>query len=240
MLFVTLTFNQQNCQHPELHTPAARHCFRPHHPLAATSCGDRNIRPRIDIGSKSCRRDLPSFLQRQIAAHAFPAAWRWQLITSTRAGGPVGPGSIHGDRTPAFISHPKLLISISGGECWSAAFHNVICRWARCTWRSRLELFGERLRSLGLAFVFVYRVYLASSMECLVSGRTVHKRRTDQPPEGPIAWRLPPRGHGRDRGKYPASRTLRADTLPLLNGKDVVSQPFRRAFQATRGIWSLV
>ena len=35
---------------------------------------------------------------------------------------------------------------------------------------------------------------------CLVSGRTVHKRRTVQPPEGPIAWRLPPRGHGRDRG----------------------------------------
>ena len=35
---------------------------------------------------------------------------------------------------------------------------------------------------------------------CLVSGRTVHKRRKVQPPEGPIAWRLPPRGHGRDRG----------------------------------------
>ena len=66
MLFVTLTFNQQNCQHPELHTPAARRCFRPHLPLAATSCGDRSIRPRIDIGSKSCRRDLPSYSCRSL------------------------------------------------------------------------------------------------------------------------------------------------------------------------------
>ena len=66
MLFVTLTFNQQNCQHPELHTPAARRCFRPRHPLAATSCGDRSIRPRIDIGSKSCRRDLPSYSGRSL------------------------------------------------------------------------------------------------------------------------------------------------------------------------------
>ena len=220
MLFVTLTFNQQNCQHPELHTPAARRCFRPHHPLAATSCGDRSIRPRIDIGSKSCRRDLPSFLQRQIAAHAFPAAWRWQLITSMRAGGPVGPGSIHGDRTPAFISHPKLLISISGGECWSAAFHNVICRWARCTWRGRLELFGERLRSLGLAFVFV--VYLASSMgvpcfwpySAQKKDRPTSRRSHRMASSSPRTWKRP--------GKSPASMTLRADTLPLLNGKDVV------------------
>ena len=37
-------------------------------------------------------------------------------ITSLRTGGPVGPGSIHGERTPAFISHPKLLISLSGGS----------------------------------------------------------------------------------------------------------------------------
>ena len=57
-----------------------------------------------------------SFLQLQIAAHAFPAARQRQLITSMRVGGPVGPGSIHGDRTPALISHPKLLISISGGS----------------------------------------------------------------------------------------------------------------------------
>ena len=76
-LFDTLTFNQQNCQHPELHTPAP--------------C---SIRPRIDMGSKSCRTG-PSFLQLQIAAHVFPAARQRQLITSTRAGGPVGPGSIH-------------------------------------------------------------------------------------------------------------------------------------------------
>ena len=66
MLFVTLTFNQQNCQHPELHTTAARRCFHPHHPLAATSCGDCSIRPQIEIGSKSCRRDLPSYSCRSL------------------------------------------------------------------------------------------------------------------------------------------------------------------------------
>ena len=55
-LFDTLIFNQQNCQ---LHTPAARRSFRPRHPRAATSCGDCSIRLQIDIGSKSCRRDLP-------------------------------------------------------------------------------------------------------------------------------------------------------------------------------------
>ena len=48
------------------HTPAARRCFRPHHPLAATSCGDCSVRPRIDIGSKSCRRDLPSYSCRSL------------------------------------------------------------------------------------------------------------------------------------------------------------------------------
>ena len=60
-LFDTLIFNQQNCQHPELHTPAARRSFRPRHPRAATSCGDCSIRPLIDIDSKSCVRDLPSY-----------------------------------------------------------------------------------------------------------------------------------------------------------------------------------
>ena len=43
-----------------------RRCFRPHHPLAATSCGDCNVRPRIDIGSNSCRRDLPSYSCRSL------------------------------------------------------------------------------------------------------------------------------------------------------------------------------
>ncbi len=60
MLFDTLIFNQQKCQHPELHNPAARRSFRPRHPRAATSCGDYSIRLRIDIGSTSCRRDLRS------------------------------------------------------------------------------------------------------------------------------------------------------------------------------------
>ena len=46
-LFDTLTFNQQNCQHPELHTATARRSFRPHHPSAANSCGDCSILPRI-------------------------------------------------------------------------------------------------------------------------------------------------------------------------------------------------
>ena len=52
MLFDTLIFNQQKCQHPELHNPAARRSFRPRHPRAATSCVDCSIRLRIDIGSK--------------------------------------------------------------------------------------------------------------------------------------------------------------------------------------------
>ena len=36
---------------------------------------------------------------------------------------------------------------------------------------------------------------------CLVSGRTVHNRRTFQPTESPIAWRVPSRGHERARGR---------------------------------------
>ena len=114
MLFDTLTFNQQNCQHPELHTPAARRSFRPHHPRAATSCGDCIIHIRIDIGRISCRETF-LFLQLQIAGHAYPAARQRQLITSMRAAGPVGQDR-HGERTPVFITRPKLLISISGGE----------------------------------------------------------------------------------------------------------------------------
>ena len=61
-----------------------------------------------------------------------------------------------------------------------------------------------------------------------LSVQCTQERMTVQPLEGPIAWRLPPRGHGRDRGiKYPASRTLSADTLQLSNGKDVVTQPVK-------------
>ena len=37
---------------------------------------------------------------------------------------------------------------------------------------------------------------------CLVSGRTVHTIMSVQPIDGSIAWLLPPRGHGRDRGSF--------------------------------------
>ena len=61
---------------------------------------------------------------------------------------------------------------------------------------------------------------------CLVSGRTGHKRMIVQLPEAPITCRLPPPVRTCERpGKYPTSRTFRADTLTLLNGNDLVSQP---------------
>ena len=62
-------------------------------------------------------QERTSFLQlQQIAAHTFLAARQRQLITFMRAGGPLDPGSIQCERTPAFISHPKLLISILGSS----------------------------------------------------------------------------------------------------------------------------
>ena len=171
---------------------------------------------------------LPSFLPLRVAAHALPAARRRQLITSVRAGGHVGPaGSILGERTPSFISHP-------GGECRSAAFHSAICRWVRCTRRSRLVLFGGSLRSMGLAFIFLYKLYLASSIG--VPGFWPYSAQKKDSPTSrrfhrmssslPRTWKSP--------GKYPASRTLRADTLPLLNGKDVVSQPVKACIPSNR------
>ena len=85
-MFVTLTFNQQNCQHPELHTPAARRCFRPYHPFAATSRGDCSIHPRIDIGSKSCRRDFNSVQRALVLEDYAPPALRMQGFVSRKKG----------------------------------------------------------------------------------------------------------------------------------------------------------
>ena len=178
------------------HTPAARRCFRPHHPLAATSCGDCSVRPRIDIGSKSCRRDLPSYscrslhmLSLQHDSGNWSRPWEREALSDQDRCTVIG-------RQPSSPTRSCWYLD----QCWSAAFHNVICRWARCTWRSRLALFGERLRSLAWPSSLFTGYTSHLPWVCLVSGSTVHKRRTVQPPEGPIAWRLPPRGHGRERG----------------------------------------
>ena len=100
---------------------------------------------------------------------------------------------------------------------------------ARCTRRSRLALFGGRLRSLGLAFVFVYRLYLASSMG--VSGFWPYSAQKKGSPTSRRSHRMA----SSSPGKSPASRTLRADTLPLLNGKDVVSQPVKACIPSNWG-----
>ena len=63
---------------------------------------------------------------------------------------------------------------------------------------------------------------------CLVSGSTLHKRRTVQPPEGPIAWRLPPRRHGRERGNcvrhriYLPAHSDGRTTTPSPTGADLL------------------
>ena len=49
--------------------------------------------------------------------------------------------------------------------------------------------------------------------------RPISRRAHRMASSSPRIWKRP--------GKSPASMTLRADTLPLLNGKDVVSQPVK-------------
>ena len=85
----------------------------------------------------------------------------------------------------------------------------------------------RKISKPGMVFVFVYRLYLASSMG--VSGFWPYSAQKNDSPtsrrphcmasSSPRTWKRP--------GKYPASRTLKADTLPLLNVKDVVSQPVK-------------
>ena len=65
-----------------------------------------------------------------------------------------------------------------------------------------------------MSFVFVYRLYLDSSMG--VSGVWPYSAQKNDSPTS-----------RRSHCMYPVSRTLRADTLPLLNGNDVVSQPVK-------------
>ena len=171
-LFVTLTFNQQNCQHPELHTPAARRCFRPYHPLAATSCGDCSIHPRIavkslhmlslqhDSGNRSrpwerealSNQDRYTVIGRQPSSpirscwYLYQAGSAGQLrSTMSSAGVPVAPEE--------------------AGWCY---LEEDCEAWA---WPS----------SLCTGYTSPL------SWVCLVSGRTVPKRRTLQPPEGPIS-----------------------------------------------------
>ena len=80
-------------------------------------------------------------------------------------------------------------------------------------------LFVGRLRSLSLVFVF-----LSSSMG--VPGfwpYSAHKKESQTSRRSHRMASSSPRTYNRPV-KYPASRTLRVDTLSLFNGKDVVSQ----------------
>ena len=144
-----------------------------------------------------------SFLQMQIAAHTFPAARQRQLITYMGAGGPVGPGSIHGERTPVFISHPKLQISRSGvGALISSLtqYHLHVVLFRRCYSEARWCYSAGDYEAWAWPSSLCTGYTSPLPWVCLLSCATVHKTITVQPPGGPIAWRLPPRGHGRDRG----------------------------------------
>ena len=91
----------------------------------------------------------------------------------------------------------------------------------------QVDAIRRKIAKPGLAFVFVYRSYLAYSMG-LPDFRPYSTQKNDSPTSRGShcmassslrTWKRP--------GKYSASRTLRNDTLPLLNGNDVVSQPVK-------------
>lgn len=137
--------------------------YRHPHPRNLVSCGDYSRRLQTYKISKQCER--PSFLQLQCLVQTVPSTRQRQLMTSMREGGPAGPGSTHGEGMPAFISHPCLVIFRSDGVSWSAAFHIIICREARCTCRNWLVMFGGRFWSLALPFFCEYRLYLTLVMD---------------------------------------------------------------------------
>ena len=123
-------------------------------------------------------QERPSFLQLQIAAHAFPAARQRQLITFMRVGGNI------------YIRRGVLISCLPQCHLQLGAMH------------VKKQVGAIRRKIANLAWPSSLFTGYTSHLPwvCLVSGRTVHKIMTVQPPEGPIAWRLPPRGHGRERG----------------------------------------
>ena len=81
-----------------------------------------------------------------------------------------GAGSLlatAGTGTSSRIFQPKSMIFIdsSGGDCWSAAFHSMVCRCARNTCRNRFGDVGGRALTLGLFLFRVYNVKRADSMD---------------------------------------------------------------------------
>ena len=223
-----LTFNQQNCQHPELHTPAARRCFRPHHPLAATSCGDRSIRPRIDIGSKSCRRDLPSYSCRSL--HMFPCSLTVATDHVHESGRPCRTrmdtrwkdASLHLPFEVADIYIRRGVLISCPPQCHlqMGALHMKKQVGAI---RRKIAKPGPGLRLCvqGIPRIF-HGGALFLAVQCTKEGQTNLQK---VPSHGVF---LP---EDMRPGKSPASMTLRADTLPLLNGKDVVSRPVKACLQ---------
>ena len=145
-------------------------------------------------------QERPSSSQLQIAPHAFPAARQRQLITSMRAGGPVGPGAKQREKD-AILHLPTETadIYIRRGELIS------------CLPQCHLEVGPLRMKKqvgaiqrkiekprhdLRICVQIIPRLFHGCTLFLAVQCNHM----TVQPQEGPIAWRLPLQGHGRDLG----------------------------------------
>ena len=202
--------------------------FSPHHPLAATSCRDCSTRPRIDIGtecigSKSCRKHLPSYsccrslhmLSLQHDSGNWSRPWDREALSDQDRYTVIGRQPSSHIRSGWYLYQagsagqlPSTMASTGGpvaheeaGWCYSAENCEA---WA---WPSYLC-------TSPMSWVC-----LVSGLQCTEERQCNIRRSHCMASSSPRTWKSP--------GKYPASRTLRADTLPLLNEKDVVSQPVK-------------
>ena len=169
------------------HTPAARRCFRPHHPLAATSCGDCSVRPRIDIGSKSCRRDLPSYSCRSLHMLSLQHdSGNWSRPWEQEALSDQDRCTVIGRQPSSPIRSCWYLYQAGSADQLPSTMSSAGGRVAREEAGWRYSAKDCEAWAWPSSLCTGYTSHLP--WVCLVSGSTVHKRRTVQPPEGPFYW----------------------------------------------------